>query len=132
MIALSLRAAGVSRTLASRLARNWVSILMFRRCLCCTLSKLFTLGNKTEARADEVIKLTRSAAKELVLASVMCIAAATDVSVPYCEEIYATDASNTKRAITCKHVSSELAETFGSEVIRRGPTLCWMLQPALC
>ena len=112
MIALSLSLPVISRTLASRLAGNWVSVLMFRRCLCCLLSKLFTFGNKTEAGADEVIKLTRSAAEELVLASVMCVPAATDILVPYHEEIYATDASNAKGGITSKHVSSELAETL--------------------
>ena len=115
MIALSLRAAGlpvISRTLASRLSGNWISILMFRRCLCCILSQLFTLGNKTESGADEVVRLTRRTAEELVLASIFGIAAATDVSVPYLEEIYATDASNAKGAITCKHVGKEVSETL--------------------
>ena len=115
MIALSLRAAAlpvISRTLASRLAGNWVSILMFRRCLCCILSQLFSLGNKTESSADEVVSLTRRTAEELVLASIFGIAAATDISAPYLEEIYATDASNAKGAITCKHVGKEVAEAL--------------------
>ena len=43
MMALSLRAAAlpvISRILASRLAGNWISVRMFRRCLCCVLSRL--------------------------------------------------------------------------------------------
>ena len=115
MIALSLRAAAlpvVSRTLASRLAGNWISVLMFRRCLCCVLSRIFALGNKSAGESNEVLTLSRATAEELVLASIVGLAAATDVSVPYDEAIYATDASNQKGAVTKKTVGKEISEVL--------------------
>ena len=50
LIALSLKTAElpcISRGLASRIAGNWVSVIMFRRSLCCLLSKIFDLGSRT-------------------------------------------------------------------------------------
>ena len=73
----------ISRGIASRLAGNWTSVLMFRRCLTCILDGVFQLGNTSAATADEVITLPRSIAEELVLASIASFLAVADVSVPY-------------------------------------------------
>ena len=78
----------VSRSLASRAAGNWIE----------------------EGR--EVVGLDRRTAEELVLAAVFGLFAATDVSVPYCSEVFATDSSNAKGAFTEKTVDQPLAETI--------------------
>ena len=88
----------VSRSLASRAAGNWISILMYRRCMCCLLSRVFAFGNKSIEEGREVVGLDRRTAEELVLAAVFGLFAATDVSVPYCSEVFATDSSNAKGA----------------------------------
>ena len=122
-MALSLRAAVlpvISRTLASRLAGNWVSILMFRRCLCCLLSRIFALGTKRADDAHEVLKLSRAAAEELVLASVFGLVAASDISVPYDSCVYATDASNAKGAATSKKVGTEISRILWLGGDKRG------------
>lgn len=102
----------VSRSLASRAAGNWISILMYRRCMCCLLSRVFAFGNKSIEEGREVVGLDRRTAEELVLAAVFGLFAATDVSVPYCSEVFATDSSNAKGAFTEKTVDQLLAETM--------------------
>ena len=123
MAALSFRAATlpvISRTLASRLAGNWVSVMMFRRCLSCILSRIFALGNKTESDANEVLSLSRATAEELVLAGIFGLIAISDISVPYDAHIYATDASNQKGAITALQVESELSQILWLGGDKRG------------
>lgn len=90
----------ITRGLASRLAGQWISILMFRRCLTSTLDGLFALGTPSKAQANDVINLSRATAEELVLASVGGLLAVTDVSAEYDKRIYATDASLARGAVT--------------------------------
>ena len=83
--ALSLRAAAlplISRTLAARLAGNWISVFMYRRCFGCILARPFGFSNRSAEDADEVCHLDRNTAEELVLASIFGIIAVTDISVP--------------------------------------------------
>eukprot|EP00913_Durusdinium_trenchii_P018227 g17124.t1 len=113
MMMLSLRTAAlpfISRTLASRLAGNWISVLTYRRCLCCLLSNLFSYGTKAAADGSDVLPMPRRVAEELVLASIFGLCAATDISVPYDNYIYATDASNAKGAVTLREVGPEISE----------------------
>ena len=61
----------ISSSLASRLAGNWTSVLMYRRCLTCLISKLYAFGtSKQKGEIAGVFHFSRSAAEELVLASV--------------------------------------------------------------
>ena len=63
----------------------------------------------------------------LVLAAVLAFVAVSDVSVPYSKEVYATDASLSKGAITARDVSAEVGRRyFGLEETRREPTPCWV------
>ena len=120
---LSLRVAQlpiITRGLASRLAGNWVSVLMFRRCLTCILERLFGLGNHDEKSANEVLELSRPVAEELVLAAIASFLAITDVSVPYSEEVFATDASMHRGAITSTFVSEKLVERLWLGGDRKG------------
>ena len=123
MIALSLKVASlpiISRALASRLAGNWISIFMYRRACSCVLSNIFNLGSKTSDDANEVVRLDRSTAEELVLASVLGLVAIADISVPYSSKLYATDASMSKGAITEKDISPTLAEVLWLGGDRKG------------
>ena len=110
---LSLKVANlpvIARGLASRLAGQWISVLMFRRCLTCTIDKLFRLGTASKKQANDVVALDREVAEELVLASIGGLLATTDVSVPYDRQVYATDASLNKGAVTSACVSSSISE----------------------
>ena len=90
VIALSLAVAemlAIPKGLAARLAGNWVSILMFRRSACCLLSRIFVFGNKDAASGDEVVKLDRATAEELVLSAILGLSAATDFCTLRCSHL---------------------------------------------
>ena len=115
LAALSLKIAALPVTtkgLIARLAGNWVSVLMFRRSLGTILSKIFALGSRTTSDSSDVVLLPRRVADEIILASVLGIIAATDVSVPYSDHLYATDASMQKGAFTKKELSPSLTKTL--------------------
>ena len=74
LAALSLRASrlpGLSPQLASRLAGNWSSVLLYRRCLSSVVDGLFALGVSDGLGELQVLPLPRSVARELVLLSVL-------------------------------------------------------------
>eukprot|EP00438_Fugacium_kawagutii_P017058 Skav216351 [mRNA] locus=scaffold2385:191031:215658:- [translate_table: standard] len=134
MVALSLEVAkmpAVSRSLASRLAGNWVSILMYRRPFSCLLGSIFRLGNTTEKEAKDVVLLPRKAAEELVLASIFGLIAVTDISVEYDDVIYATDASMGAGAFTKKKVGSRLSSVLWRGGDRKG-AYTMLDNPARC
>ena len=123
LASLSLRVAAmpiISRGLAARLSGNWVSVMMFRRCLSCLLSKLFAFCNRTADEGDDVMRLPRDVAEELVLCSVLSLVAATDVSVPYDRFVYATDASNCKGAVTKLEAGAQMSELLWLGGDRKG------------
>lgn len=122
LMCLSLRVAAlpiISRSVASRLAGNWVSVLMYRRCLTCMLSKIFSYGVSSDDQ-DEVLALSRECAQELVLSSVLAFVAGSDISVPYLNRIYATDASMRKGAFCHREVPHEVAEALWLGGDKRG------------
>ena len=95
MSVLSLKAAVlpvVSRGLMSRLIGSWTSVIMYRRCLSSTMSMVFQYGVQGGKPEDELLHFPR----ELVLLSLFSFVAASDISVPYCRRIFATDASMRK------------------------------------
>ena len=115
--ALALRVAAlpvISGPLASRIAGNFNSIFMFRRCLTCTLAEIygFSSGNDWGSANPEVYELPRSSADELVVAAVMAFVAVTDASVPFSSKVFATDASLSKGAITSRQVDKEVAKVL--------------------
>lgn len=123
LVILILRAAClpvITKTLAPLLAANWISVCMFRRCLCCLLSKIFTLGSHNVNDSEDVVSLTRAAAEELGLASIVGLIVSTDNSVPYDHRIYATDASIEKRAVEKKQVPGDVAERLWLGGDKRG------------
>lgn len=123
MTCISLKLAGmkvISRALASRIAGNWISIFMFRRSLCCLMSEIFQFGVRSVADENEVLEQPRRLAEELVLAGIFGLVALTDVSVPYDQRVYATDASMCKGAFTGIATSAGVAECLWLGGDRRG------------
>ena len=110
----------ITKALAARLAGNWVSIFMFRRPLSCLLSEIFHLGPKAQQDSDDVVRLDRRAADELVLSGVFSLLALTDVSAEYDKKIYATDASMSKGAFTSLVVDETTASTVWLSGDRKG------------
>ena len=113
MSLLSLKAAAlpvVSRGLMSRLVGSWTSIIMYRRCLSSTMSLVFQYGVQGGKPEDELLHFPRNVAQELVLLSLLSFVAATDISVPYCKRIFATDASMRKGAVVSREVPDGVAK----------------------
>ena len=112
---LSLRAAAlgsISPRLATRLAGNWVSCLLFRRCLSSIVGSFFSLAHQVpERQAENVVqRLTRGDAQELVFLSVVAPLMISDLSAEVDERIFATDASLAKGAVVSTRLESEVAK----------------------
>lgn len=124
LASLSLRTAalpGVTPNLASRLAGNWTSVLMYRRCLCAVVDGLFALGTRAlDFSPDTVMPLSRSTCRELVLLSVLAPVMCSNVAVNYHDEIYATDASLRKGAIVKAPVEDEVCERLWLDSDKKG------------
>ena len=81
----------------------WVSILGYRRPLLSLLAKSFHLvdQNTFDQNRPRMIKLPRSVASELCLVATLMPLALTDLSAPYMDEIFCSDASE-KMGAYCK------------------------------
>ena len=94
---LSLRAARlpfISSKLASRLSGNWVSTLLYRRCLSSVVSGFFALAAHGETSSkNELHPVPRKIAEELVALAALVPLMATNIAVPYSTTGYASDAS---------------------------------------
>ena len=124
---LSLRAARlpiITSKLASRLAGNWVSVLLYRRCFNCIVSRFFSLASEAE-RADEnfVLDLDRGRAEELVLLSCLAPLAASNISLPVSQTVFAVDASLSKGGITSLEIDEEIAWTLWRGGDKKGASL---------
>ena len=122
--ALSLRASslpGLSSQLAARLAGNWTSILMYRRCLSCIVEDLFAFGTAAEESVvEEIIPLPRKIARELVLLSALSPVIVSNVAVRYLGTAFATDASMRKGAVVKAPISPELEEEIWLDTDKKG------------
>ena len=107
---LSLRAARlpfISSKLASRLSGNWVSTLLFRRCLSSVVSGFFALAAHGETSVrNELHPVPRKIAEELVALAALAPLMATNIAVPYSTTGFASDASLGAGAV----VAAELQE----------------------
>ena len=113
LIVLSMRIANVpvtSSSLSARLAGNWASIFMFRRCLICLLSESYSFGSDCEKTTAQVFfELPRSTAEELMLSSVFALVAVSNVRAACSPVVYATDAPVQRGAVTARPVSPDIA-----------------------
>ena len=102
----------ISAAVAARLAGNWTSIFMFRRCLTSILDKIYAYGLEASGEETEVYEQPRKLADELVLAAVLAPLAATDITTKVLPKIYASDASMTKGAVVSRFVTAKVASTL--------------------
>ena len=110
--------------LATCLAGNWTSVLLYRRCLTCVLSRIYANGNSSGGDSSDVFQLDRKTADELVLAAIFADVAASDVSSPFHAKLYATGASIKKVAIVARDVTPEVAKVLWLGGDKRGSHVC--------
>lgn len=121
--ALTLRVATfpvTSPRLAARLAGNWVSVLMYRRCISSLVDDFFALGAGCEnLPADCLVPLSRKVAQELVMIALAPLAC-TNVALPTSPCIYTTDASLGKGAVCETEIDCKLTHELWLGGDRKG------------
>eukprot|EP00435_Cladocopium_sp_Y103_P020515 s2882_g5.t1 len=124
LAALSLRTAklpGLSPQLASRLAGNWSSVLLYRRCLSSVVDGLFALGSTClESAEGQIVPLPRKFARELVLLSVLSPLICTNAAVEYLGSLFASDASLARGAVVRTEVDTYEAERLWLDSDKKG------------
>ena len=124
---LSLRAARlpiITSKLASRLAGNWVSILLYRKCLSCAVTRFFSItAELEEGTTNRVAPLPREVADELVLLACLSPLMATNIAVPTSCRLRAVDASLGLGAIASTAVPQPVAEVLWLGGDKRGRSL---------
>ena len=100
-----------SDALLSSLVGSWISVLLYRRPMMAHINKLFQVIPAQELDPDEPVlwPLSRGAAEELL--ALVCLAplAASNIAVPFSDQIYASDASTLKGGLVSATVSEELS-----------------------
>ena len=101
---------------------GFTSAMMFRRPFMSLLQKSFQLVDMSVFSADDpkLVKLTRHVANELTLLSVLMPFCATDITAAFSAEVFATDASIAKGAITSCSVDSKTAEVLWKSCKSKG------------
>eukprot|EP00435_Cladocopium_sp_Y103_P035541 s2138_g9.t1 len=122
--ALSLRAAAlpsISPLLAARLSGNWVSALLYRRCISSVVDDFFALSAGLEKPgAEKVVPLKRKCAEELVLLAVLCPMMFANVAADFSQELYVSDASIQKGAVVSGAVPRESLRALWQSTEKRG------------
>ena len=122
--ALTLRAARLSGTtsgLASRLSGNWVSALLFRRCLSSIVDDFFAVGAAGEKAVENtIVPLSRAVAEELQLLAISSPCMVSNVAAGFSKTIYASDASLASGAYVSCEVGEEATKTLWLSSDRKG------------
>ena len=125
--ALSLRAARlpcITNKLASRLTGNWVSVLLYRKCLSCVVTGLFSLAADLEEDAvNTIVPFGRNLADELVVLASLSPVIASNIAVPTSTRVNAVDASLGLGAVTSTAVPRSLADSLWLGGDRRGKSV---------
>ena len=113
LAAITLETARLTRTtdhLHLSLLGGWTSALLYRRPLMSVLSTSYSLVDASKVRPEHArpLDLPRPVANELVLLAALSHVIVTDISAPWCEELFATDSSEEKGAIVSAPVPREL------------------------
>ena len=131
LAALSLRAAVLPVTtprLLSRLSGAWVSVALFRRCTMALFGKVFGEESRASATSSSsaAVEQPRLLAQELCLAAALMPLMASDITAPFCNKVYATDASLGLGAFCSTEVTQPIAQSIWLNGDRRGS---WLLSP---
>ena len=89
---------------------GWTSVLMFRRPFMSILQEAFHLVPSIEVsdKHAKLVPLPRRVATELVLLACLAPLIKTDISAPFCEKLFATDASSDRGAVVSTKVPEDL------------------------
>ena len=121
---LSLRASRlpvISAKLASRLSGNWISVLLYRRCLASVVVDFFSLAALGEVEEKNVVKkLPRKAAEELVSLAALVPLISTNLAVPYSAVAYASDASLGSGAVVRGDLADKKVRSLWLTADKRG------------
>lgn len=121
---LSLRAARlrwISNKLASRLAGNWISVVLYRRCWSSLVEKFFALSAECERHSSNaIIPLPRDCAEELVSLAAVVPLIASDITASFSSQVFASDASMQSGAAVCTEVHQDLVSTLWLGSDKRG------------
>ena len=123
--AISLEAARLSHctdALMVCLVGGWISALMYRRPMMSLFSQCFKAADMSEVDADnpKLIPLSRKVANELVLVSVLMPLIASEISAPWLDTVFCTDASNEKGAYCKAKVPEQLSEVVWKNYQEQG------------
>ena len=122
--ALSLRAASlpsITPRLAARLAGNWVSVVLYRRCISAVVDEFFALGAGLEKEeSPALVPLKRSAAQELVLLSALAPLMSSNIAAEFTNTLFASDASNEKGAVVSAEIRPEVSAALWQATEKRG------------
>ena len=93
---------------------GWISCLGFRRPMMSLLNESFRLvdASKIDPLHPKLVPLPRAVACELVLLSVLCCFAVSDICAPFHERVFSTDASIQKGAICSAPVNVDFARVL--------------------
>eukprot|EP00438_Fugacium_kawagutii_P001504 Skav202550 [mRNA] locus=scaffold2011:388236:392729:- [translate_table: standard] len=121
---MSLRVArlpSITPKLAARLTGNWVSVLLYRRCLTSIVDETFTLGSGLE-RDDcpPLLPLSRRAAEEMVLLACVAPLAVANIAVDYSKHLHLSDSSIEKGAFVSGHCSEKTAMALWQSSEKKG------------
>ena len=123
--ALSLRVAkmpAISRQLAFRLSGNWVSALLYRRCLSSIVDDFFALGSKgtDPTNENEILPLERGTAQELALLASFIPVMFSNIGVKFSGTFRATDSSLTRGVVVKTDIPVSLAKSLWEAADKKG------------
>ena len=112
---ISLRIAQLTHTtdcLHVCLMGGWTSVLLYRRPLMSIFSESFKLvdATKIDPSHPRMIRLPRSVAQELCLASILVLFAVSNIATPFASRVFCSDASVEMGAFCSSHIDAELSE----------------------
>ena len=111
----------ISNKLASRLAGNWISVVLYRRCWSSLVEKFFALSAECERHSSNaIIPLPRDCAEELVSLAAVVPLIASNITAPISTQVYASDASMNSGAAVCTELPQELVSTLWLGSDKRG------------
>ena len=112
-----------SDALHSCLVGSWISTLLLRRPAMSLLDEVFKVIPPADLDTDRptLRHLPRRAADELLVLSCMAPILASNLAVPFSEEIFATDASMAMGGVASTCVSTELAQVLWRSAERKKP-----------
>ena len=104
------------------LVGSWTSCALFRRPLMAVFSAVYGVASTGASKPNRPVlcSLSRLAAQELVLASVLCPLASVDLTTLFDPCLYATDASESKGGYVTAHVGVDLVRPLWRTASKRG------------